>query len=195
MVWAYSIDLMYYSRKAPTRSIDMADFLWNEIHMASCLKVRTLPHAPFIQRVIDSVYPCSISKTSTHSMWTPRDEYSRGKAPAPPCAESSSRHTKPFMKPFDRLARFIGKSHKAIFDTCRYTATHIATEEVRRISEANALRGRLRARPGSPVEPDEPIPDRLPLPEVDFPSATDFPEFFLAPADLSDGDDDDEDAE
>ena len=98
------------------------------------------------------------------------------------------------MKPFDRLARFIGKSHKAIFDTCRYTATHIATEEVRHISEANALRARLRARPGSPIEPDEPIPDRIPLPEVDFPSAADFLAFFLAPADLSD-DDDDEDAE
>ena len=100
------------------------------------------------------------------------------------------------MKPFDRLARFIGKFHKGITDTCSYTATHIATEEVRHISVANALRARLRACPGSPVEPDEPIPDRLPLPEVDFPSATDFPEFFLAPADLSDGDDDDdEDAE
>ena len=45
-----------------------------------------------------------------------------------------------------------------------------------------------------PVEPDEPIPDRLPLLEVNFPSAADFPEFFLAPADLSDGDDDEEDA-
>ena len=64
-------------------------------------------------------------------------------------------------------------------------------EEVCRISEENALRARLRARPGSPVEPDEPIPTRLPLPEVDFPSATEFPEFFLVPADLSDGDDDD----
>ena len=100
------------------------------------------------------------------------------------------------MKPFDRLARFIGKSHKAIFDTCRYTATHIATEEVRRISEANALRARLHACPRSPIEPDEPIPGRLPLPYVDFPSAADFLEFFLTPADLSDGDgDDDEDAE
>ena len=196
MVRAYSIDLMYYSRKNPTRPIDMADFLWHEIRMASCLKVRTLPHAPFIQTVIDSVFTCPINKTNIHSMWTPRDDTSRGKAPAPSCGESSSRHTKPFIRPFDRLARFIGKSHKAIFDTCRYTATHIATEEVRRISEANALRARLRACPGSPVEPDEPIPDRLPLPEVDFPSATDFPEFFLAPADLSDGDDDDdEDAE
>ena len=48
MVWAYSIDLMYYSRKAPARPIDMADFLWHEICMASCLKVRTLPRAPFI---------------------------------------------------------------------------------------------------------------------------------------------------
>ena len=131
-----------------------------------------------------------------HTPWTPRDESSRGKAPAPPCAESSSRHTKPFMKPFDRVARFIGKSHKAIFDTCRYTATHIATEEVRHISKVNALRARLRARPGSPVEPDEPIPDRLPPLDVDFPSAADFPEFLLTPADLSDGGgDDDEDAE
>jgi hypothetical protein len=43
MVRAYSIDLMYYSRKAPDRPIDMADFLWHEIRMASGLKGRTLP--------------------------------------------------------------------------------------------------------------------------------------------------------
>ena len=161
----------------------MADFLWHEIRMASCLKVRTLPHAPFIQTIIDSVFTLPINKTNIHSMWTPHDDTSRGKAPASSCGESSSRHTKPFVKPFDRLARFIGKSHKAIFDTCHYTATHIATEEVRRISEANGLRARLRACPGSPVEPDEPIPGRLPLPDVDFPSAIDFLEFFLTPAD------------
>jgi hypothetical protein len=194
MVRAYSIDLMYYSQKAPNRPIDMADFLWHEIRMACFQKLRTFPHAPFIQTVIDTVYPCPIAKTSTHTMWTPRDDSSRGKTPVAPVAESSSRATRPFMKPFDRLARFIGKSHKAIFDTCRYTATHIATEEVHRISEANALRARLRARPGSPVEPDEPIPERLPLPNVDFPSALDFPEFLLDTADQSDGSDD-EDAE
>ena len=93
------------------------------------------------------------------------------------------------MKPFDCLARFIGKSHKAIFDTCCYTTTHIATEEVCHISEANAPRG-LRAHPRSLVEPDEAIPNRLPLLDVDFPSAADFPEFFLNPVDLSDGDGD-----
>ena len=80
------------------------------------------------------------------------------------------------MKTFDRLTHFIGKSHNAIFDTCYYAATHIATEEVHRISEANALRDCLRACPRSPIEPDEPIPGRLPLPEVDFPFAADFPE-------------------
>ncbi|KAM3387341.1 hypothetical protein ACQJBY_010277 [Aegilops geniculata] len=99
MAWAYNIDLMYYYRKDPARPVDMVDFLWHEIRMACCLKLRTLPHAPFIQTVIDSVYPCSIAKTSTHSMWIPRDESSRGKAPAPPCVESSLSHTNPFMKP------------------------------------------------------------------------------------------------
>ena len=90
------------------------------------------------------------------------------KAPAPPCAESSCCHNKPFMKPFDWLASFIGKSQKAILDTCCYTATHIATKEVRHIDEASALKACLHARPGSPIEPDEPIPERLPLPDVTF---------------------------
>ena len=72
--------------------------------------------------------------------------------------------------------------------TNRYTATHITTEEVHCISEANTLRARLRVCPGSLVEPGEPLPEWIPLLDVDFPSATNFPEFLLDTANQSDGD-------
>lgn len=191
MVRNYNIDPTYYSNKAPHRLVDMADFIWHEICMASMQKNMTFLHAPFIQRFIESIYPSPIAKTAPHTMWTPRDYHDeKGKA----LAGSSSRKAKPFAKPFAQIDRFLGKSKKAIFDTCRYTATHVATQEVHRITEANAPRARLRTCAGSPVKDDEPCPARLPLPEVDFPSVDDYTKFFTTVADDED-DDDDEDGE
>ena len=61
---------------------------------------------------------------------------------------------------------------------CRSNATHVHQMEARRISQANALRARLRARPGSPVSGDEAIPPSPQVPNYGFPTAKEYAEFF-----------------
>lgn len=59
----------------------------------------------------------------------------------------------------------------------------------------NILRARLRSRPGSPISDDEPLPTTQTLPTIDFPSESDYAEFFMEMAGDEDSDDGDEDAE
>ena len=55
----------------PKGKINVPHFLWHEIRLASFQYKRALPHAPFIQALIDHTAPFEVVKTAVHSIWKP----------------------------------------------------------------------------------------------------------------------------
>jgi len=191
MVRSFAIDFMSAAKDAQDEidkgnelpPIDVADFLWHEVWPFSLQKRGHFILAPYIQRVIDRYCTMPILKTVEHTEWIPKKgSFLAPGGPRPSVVAAStsgtSRKSKPMAEPLRRIAHFLGKYQKAIFDVCRSNATHVHQMEARRISQANALRARLRARPGSPVSGDEEIPPTTQVPDYGFPTAAEYAEFF-----------------
>lgn len=160
----YCIDLMARMHTKGNEPIDVVDFLWNEIRLASTKKSRSFPRGPFIQALIDARAPSSVHKTTKHKMWTPRDE-DKGKTP-----KRTSRKTKKnsISKPASRLARFIGRTQKDIFKACTFRTTEVVNMELHHYKKFRSYKDRLHAK-GSDVSEDEHPPYNLSTSRFWFP--------------------------
>ena len=127
---SFAIDFMSAAKDAQDKilkgselpPIDVADFLWHEVWLFSIQKRGHFILASYIQRVIDRFCTTPIQKTVEHTEWIPKKgSFLAPGGPHPSTVASTSgtsRKAKPMAEPLRRIARFLGKSQKAIFDVC-----------------------------------------------------------------------------
>lgn len=70
MIRNFAIDLMLRMALHPNKKIDVMDFLFHEIRIASMEQIRSFPYAPFIQMLIDARVPNPLYKDTKHGNWT-----------------------------------------------------------------------------------------------------------------------------
>jgi hypothetical protein len=70
----FAIDLLVQMHTHGNERFDLADFLYQQICLASYLQDRSFPYAPYIQVLIDARYPSKLKKESKHKVWTPRTD-------------------------------------------------------------------------------------------------------------------------
>jgi hypothetical protein len=64
------------------RKLNVSDFIFNEMRLASYSPGRSLPHGPFIQAMINAYFEPSIHMDCPHKFWSPRRDTTK-KAPVP----------------------------------------------------------------------------------------------------------------
>jgi hypothetical protein len=70
----FAIDLLVRMHTQGNERFDLADFLYQQIRLASYLQDRIFPYLPYIQDLIDARYPPKLKKESKHKIWTPRTD-------------------------------------------------------------------------------------------------------------------------
>lgn len=180
MVQNYCIDLT-----KGNEPIDMADYLWKEILLASTKKNKSFPHGPYIQTLIDAWAPFGVDNTTKHKMWTPRDgDKAKGMAP-----KRSSRKTKHILEPTRRLGHFFARTRKALMESCTFNATQVVTMESHHYKKVKGLKDRLCAR-GILVSEDEDPPTVSKILDFGFPDEAEYPDYFEhEPSDSNEDDD------
>ena len=189
----YCIDLMVRMHDAPTEPLDTTHYIWHEIHLSSVIQSRQLPHAAFIQAIIDHTSPFEVAKTVGNSSWKPPDHMRRAApamtaAPRPPRKSAGGSHPtgssvpSSSSAPRGRLALFLSKAQSAIMKAITFNCQQNHDVQKRPIISKNQLKQRLRDC-GSPVSDDDLIPAAPSSSTFEFPSRDEYAEFF-------DGDDD-----
>lgn len=158
------------------------------MHLERCF----VPHAPFIQALIDHTAPFEVVKTAVHSIWKPaphmrvvvstptkpgRSAGGKTAAPTQPSGSSVS------SSPRGRLASFFGKAQSAIMKAITFSCQQNHDVQKRLIISKNQLKQRLRDR-GSPVSDDDPIPAAPSTSTFGLPSHDEYPEFFVDDDDI-----------
>jgi hypothetical protein len=172
----FAIDLMLEMTKLD-RELNIADFIFHEMRLASFSQDRSLPYGPFIQAMIEHTFDRDIHMDSPHKKWCPRFD-TKKKAPVPVVAPPS------------RFERFMAKAQRSIFNMCKFHAQEVVTSNKFAHARAKKYKDRLRALGDDQVSDDE-DPPVLTVPEFAFPEVG-YEDFFSDEDEDDDEDDDDD---
>lgn len=168
----FAIDLML-EMAILDRKLNVADFIFHEMRLASYSQGRSLPYGPFIQAMIDDAFVPSIQMDCSHKVWTPRFD-NKNNAPMPVVAPPSM----PVVSPLSRFEKFMAKAQRSIFNMCKFNAQELVNHNKLAYDRIKLYKDRLRALGDTQVSDDE-APPALALsvlalsvlPEFTFPEA------------------------
>jgi hypothetical protein len=145
------------------RELNIADFIFHEMRLASFTPDRSLPYGPFIQAMIEHTFDRDIHMDSPHKKWCPRFD-TKKKAPMPVVAPPS------------RFEKFMAKAQRSIFNMCKFHAQEVVTNNKFAHARAKKYKDPLRALGDDHVSDDE-DPPVLTVPEFAFPEVG-YEDFF-----------------
>ncbi|KAM0861358.1 hypothetical protein ACQ4PT_045950 [Festuca glaucescens] len=178
----FAIDLMLEMANLD-RKLNVVDFIFHEMRLASYSQGRSLPYGPFIQAMIEDAFEPSIQKDCSHKVWTPRFD-NKKKAPvvAPP--------SMPVVSPPSRFEKLMTKAQRSIFNMCKFNAQEVVNHNKLAYDRVKMYKDRLCALGDTQVSDDEAPPAlALPvLPEFTFPEAGYMDYFVETPARADDKD-------
>ncbi|KAM0847547.1 hypothetical protein ACQ4PT_054937 [Festuca glaucescens] len=182
----FAIDLMLEMANLD-RKLNVADFIFHEMRLASYSQGRSLPYGPFIQAMIEDVFKPSIQMDCSHKVWSPRFD-TKKKATMPVVAPPRM----PVVSPPSRFENFMAKAHRSIFNMCKFNAQEVVNNNKLAYDRVKRYKDRLRALGDTQVSDDEapPTPVVPVLPEFIFPEAGYVDYFVESPAHSDAGDDD-----
>ena len=181
-----AITIMCHIHDQPGKRLDVPYYLWHDIRLASLQQRRHYPHAPFIMALIQSVFPAPIETTEVHPLWTiPEHMYftapkvrTTRHIPGYATVRGSLHRQAEEQAPMRRIAQFLGKAQaammRAISFNCR--SNHDVVSGL--IQSKNRLKAHLRAAGETDVSEDERPPDAPADLGFDFPSGSEWPDFF-----------------
>ncbi|KAM0901853.1 hypothetical protein ACQ4PT_019688 [Festuca glaucescens] len=182
----FAIDLML-EMAILDRKLNVADFIFHEMRLASYSQGCSLPYGPFIQAMIDdSFHPC-IQMDCAHKVWCPRFD-TKKKASMLVVAPPSM----PVISPLSHFEKFMAKAQRSIFNMCKFNAQEVVNRNKLAYGHLKLYKDCLRALGDTQVSDDEAPPAlALPvLPEFTFPEACYEDYFAESPAHADDEDDD-----
>ncbi|KAM0919527.1 hypothetical protein ACQ4PT_008148 [Festuca glaucescens] len=182
----FAIDLML-EMTILDRKLNVADFIFHEMCLASYSQGRSLPYGPFIQAMIDAFFQPSIQMDCPHKGWCPRFD-TKKKAPMPEVAPLS----RPVVPPLTRFEKFMAKAQRSIFHMCKFNAQEVVTNNKLVYARTKMYKDHLHALGDTQVSDDEapPTPAVPVLPEFTFPEAS-YEDYFVESPAPSDAEDDD----
>ncbi|KAM0829411.1 hypothetical protein ACQ4PT_066885 [Festuca glaucescens] len=182
----FAIDLML-EMAILDRKLNVADFIFHEIRLASYSQGHSLPYGHFIEAMIEDAFEPSIQLDCSHKVWSPRFD-NKKKAPMPVVAPPSI----PVISPPSRFEKFMAKAQRSIFNMCKFNAQEVVNHNKLAYDRVKVYKDRLRALGDTQVSDDEAPPAlALPvLPEFTFPEVGYEDYFAETPAHADDEDDD-----
>jgi hypothetical protein len=118
----FAIDLLVRMHTHGNERFDLADFLYQQIRLASYGQDRSFPYAPYIQVLIDARYPPKLKKECKHKVWTPRTD---GTITLPRTSKKKVVARGPSSVP-SKFEKFMAKTQRMIFGMCKANADDIA---------------------------------------------------------------------
>jgi hypothetical protein len=187
----FAIDLLVRMHTHGTERFDLADFLYEQIRLASYLQDRTFPYAPYIQVLIDAKFQQKIFKDCKHKMWTPQtDGTGETAAAARPSKKKQAGPSRDRCTMPSKFEKFMAKTQKLLFGICKSNADEIAKlKSVDRV-KINKYKAQVRELGGHASDDEVVASSSTASPRYTFPTKR-YAEYF--DNDSSDGDGDEPD--
>ncbi|KAM0930863.1 hypothetical protein ACQ4PT_000752 [Festuca glaucescens] len=135
----FAIDLML-EMAILDQKLNVADFIFHEMRLASYSQGRSLPYGPFIQAMIEDAFEPSIQLDCSHKVWSPRFD-NKKKAPMPVVAPTSIS----VVSPLSRFEKFMAKAQRSIFNMCKFNAQEVVNHNKLAYDRVKVYKDRLRA--------------------------------------------------
>jgi hypothetical protein len=174
-VRSYAVDLLVRMHTHGNVRFDLADFLFNQIRLASFEQDRSFPYAPFIQALIDDRFKRGkIYKDAKHNMWTPKASISGEVITVP---RQSKRNIIPTVKLPSKFEIFLAKTQRMLFQICSSNAEEIANIKTVDRAKINKYKARVRQLGGEASDDEVIASSSTATPKYTFPTKG-YEEFF-----------------